>query len=82
MTWLFTNGGLLFLCICTVLHACFAKPFFARIPNSTVEEAYDHVHKIAQELEMYANDVQRALNCEGRGMDLVRDTSVLVPPKL
>ena len=60
VTWLFTSGGLLFLCICTVLHACFAKPFFERIPNSTVEEAYVHVHKIANELEMYANDVQLA----------------------
>ena len=51
VTWLFTSGGLLFLCICTVLHACFAKPFFERIPSSTAEEAYVHVHKIANELE-------------------------------
>ena len=82
VTWLFTSGGLLFLCICTVLHACFAKPFFERIPNSTVEEAYVHVHKIANELEMYANDVQLALNCDARGMDLVRTTPILVPLKL
>ena len=38
-----------------------------------------HVHKIAEELEMYANDVQLALNCEARGMDLVRATSILLP---
>ena len=82
VTWLFTSGGLLFLCICTVLHACFAKPFFERIPNSTVEEAYVHVHKIANELEMYANDVQLALNCDARGMELVRATPILVPLKL
>ena len=82
VTWLFTSGGLLFLCICTVLHACFAKPFFERIPNSTVEQAYVHVHKIANELEMYANDVQLALNCDARGMDLVRATPILVPLKL
>ena len=77
-----TSGGLLFLCICTVLHACFAKPFFEPIPNTTVEEAYVHVHKIANELEMYANYVQLALNCDARGMDLVRATPILVPLKL
>ena len=31
---------------------------------------------------MYANDVQLALNCDARGMDLVRATPILVPLKL
>ena len=34
------------------------------------------------ELEMYANDFQLALNCEARGMDLVRPTPILLPLKL
>ena len=71
-----------FFCICTVLHACFAKPFFAWMTNYPEEEAYVHVHKIADELEMYANDVQLALNCEARGIHLVRATPILVPLKL
>ena len=41
-----------------------------------------HVHKIAEGLEMYANDVQPALNCEARGMKLGRAAPILVPLKL
>ena len=62
--------------------ACFAKLFLERIPISTVEEAYVHVHKIASELERYANDDQPPLNCDARGMDFVRATPILVPLKL
>ena len=61
------------------LHACFAKPFFEYITNRAVEEAYMHVHYIAERSEMYANDVQLAVNCDARGMDVVRAAPIVVP---
>ena len=80
--WLFTGAGLLFHSLCTMLLACFWTPFFGCIPHSNEEEGYVHTHKNAKRLEKYANDVQLALNCDSRAINLVRATPILVPSKL
>ena len=84
MTWLFTGGGFFFVFAFALFCMPISRSLFLNVFPILRWKGhnYVHVYKIAHKLEMYANDVQLALNCDAHGMDLVRAAFILIPLKL
>ena len=76
MVWLQSDGALVFLQCETVLHASCCKPIFEDVGSGklSVAEAGPVVRVLGQKLQAWATNPRDALTCEGRGMELVRES--------
>ena len=73
LEWLRSREGLLFLLCGCVLHACWGKPFFKDILSQdlSVADALPIVREYTTRLKEWATDPHKALEWEGRGMEIV-----------
>ena len=76
MVWLQWDSALVFLQCETVLHACWGKPIFEDIGSGklSVAGAGTVVRDLGQKLQAWAANPRDALTCEGRRMELVRES--------